>query len=53
MGLNKMIEKLMPIFAVIGVISFSAYLALFVYAGCKKFGIERFLPKHNGAPEAQ
>ncbi|WP_312266885.1 hypothetical protein [Neisseria sp.] len=48
-----MIEKLMPIFAVIGVISFSAYLALFVYVGCKKFGIERFLPKHNGAPEAQ
>ena len=48
-----MIEKFMPIFAFIGVVSFSAYLALFVYVGCKKFGFDRFLPKHSGTREAQ
>ncbi len=39
-----MIEHLMPIFAVIGVVSFAAYLALFVYVGWKKIGLDRFLP---------
>lgn len=39
-----MIERLIPIFAVIGVASFAAYLALFVYVGWKKMGLERFLP---------
>lgn len=37
-----MIERLIPIFAVIGVASFAAYLALFVYVGWKKMGLERF-----------
>ncbi len=39
-----MIERLIPIFAVIGVVSFSAYLALFAYVGWKKMGLDRFLP---------
>ena len=48
-----MIEKFMPIFAFICDVSFYDYLDLFVYVGCKKFGFDRFLPKHTGTPEAQ
>ena len=48
-----MIENFMPIFAFIGVVYFYNYLNLFVYVGCKKFGFDRFLPKHSGTPEAQ
>lgn len=37
-----MIERLMPIFAIVGVVSFGVYLSLCAYVACRKLGLDWF-----------